>query len=330
MPFRPHFGLESYPFQLIPNPEYYFPGAEHQRILQALQFALGRQAGILKVTGDIGTGKTLLCHLLLRRIGERDDVAYLHAPHDDEALVVRTVCREFGLEPGEGDNPYEMLRAFLVERHAEGRLAVLVIDEAQALGRGGLEAVRLLSTLETETHKLLQIVLFGQTELDEMLRADGLRQLNQRIVFSFRTQPLSRAETRRYIEFRLDRARAEGVSFRIFTRGALRRLAAASGGIPRVANVLADKALLAAFAEGARTVTGRHVGKAVADSRTLLATRPGRRPAWVMAAAAGAAAVVVLALLAMGAGGLPAVGDTAGAFREQVQRHLGGAAEAGR
>ena len=301
MPFLAHFGLKEHPFTLMPNTEYFFPAHQYASIMASLKGALERETGIIKVVGEIGTGKTLLCRMLLRSLIESEVVAYVNAPQADERMIVRTVLAEFGLTMRPGTNPYGTLSNFLIEQHALGRRVVLVVDEAQALGRAGLEAIRLLSNLESERSKLLQIVLFGQTELDDLLADPALRQLNQRIAFSFSTQPLTRAETRRYIEHRLQISRRPGVQFRVFDTKALDLIAHASRGTPRVINILADKALLAAFSAGSPQVRAEHAEEAVADSPTLVRRLPlfrralGRRLLWgVIALELVAAAAVVL------------------------------------
>lgn len=284
MPYLAHFALASPPFGLTPNTEQYFPTANNTHILQSLQYAAQERGGILKVVGDVGTGKTMLCRLLLRALLKTGStlrgtaapdaaaVAYLNAPQPDGEWLLSSLCMEFGLD-GEGRRAQLMhrLNTFLLEKHAEGRPCVVVVDEAQALGAEGLEAIRLLSNLETETAKLLQIVLFGQPELDALLARPDLRQINQRIAFSFSTQPLSEAEAESYLQHRVRCARVPGLGFPVFDQAALRLLARASRGVPRVLNILADKTLLIAYGEGAMPAGASHVKKAVEDSRQIAA-----------------------------------------------------------
>lgn len=283
MPYLAHFALAVHPFGLTPNTEQYFPTANNTHILQSLQYATAKRGGILKVVGDVGTGKTMLCRLLLRALMDNPDtrggVAYLNAPQADGEWLLAALCIEFGLDGG-GNRAELMhrLNQFLVAAHAEGRTCVVVVDEAQALGPAGLETIRLLSNLETETAKLLQIVLFGQPELDALLARPDLRQINQRIVFAFNTQPLSEPEVGAYVQHRLRCSRLPGVEFPVLTPPALDLLARASRGVPRVVNILADKALMIAFGENAMPVTEAHVGKAVADSRAIVGDVPLRRP----------------------------------------------------
>lgn len=271
MPYLAHFGLQDHPFSLTPNVDYYYPTQENTNIIASLEFALRRESGIVKIVGEVGTGKTLLCRLLINKLIETEAVAYINAPQADAKSIIQTVCDEFGVAIGDEASPYAALNRFLVEEHAKGRLAVVVIDEAQHLGKAGLEAIRLVSNLETERSKLLQVVMFGQTELDELLRDPSLRQLNQRVVFSFSTKPLTEAEARRYVAHRLKVSRRRGVDYDIFAEDALTTIARRTAGIPRVINIIADKAMLVAFSEGSPTVRRSHVLEAIKDTPGLVA-----------------------------------------------------------
>ncbi len=191
MPFLTHFGLTERPFALTPNSALYYPSESHQQVFDSLLYAVDRGEGIVKVSGEVGTGKTLLCRLLIAELIKSKAVAYIINPQDDSDWVVGAVCREFGLDPDGTGDPFHMLNAFLLEQYRDGRSAVLLVDEAQALGVVGLESVRRLSNLETDTTKLLQTILFGQPELDRLLQTHDLRQLNQRVAFSFALRPLS-------------------------------------------------------------------------------------------------------------------------------------------
>lgn len=298
MPYLDHFGLTEHPFTLTPNTAYFFPTRDHLNILASLRFALQREVGIIKVVGEIGTGKTLLCRLLLTELMEQGDtVAYVSALPGKVEAVVRTVIEEFGLDPDASPNPLSTLGTLLFEQHARGRRVVIVVDEAQALGREGLEAVRLLSNLESDRAKLLQIVLFGQTELDDLLSDPSLRQLRQRIVFSFATKPLTERESTEYLAHRLNKARRVGGDYEILAPSALRLIVRRCQGAPRLLNIVADKALLAAFADGAQVVQRRHAAKAIADSRELMPAKPVPRRRVAMLAACLAASLAALAVL---------------------------------
>lgn len=298
MPYLAHFGLKEHPFTLTPNIDFYYPTQETANIVASLDFALHRESGIVKVVGEVGTGKTLLCRLLMHKLEASERVAYINAPQADVQTIVRMVCDEFGVTPGPDDGtPFAALNRFLVDTHSEGKLAVVVVDEAQHLGKEGLEAVRLISNLETERSKLLQIVLFGQTELDELLSDPSLRQINQRVVFSFNTKPLSISEAKRYISHRIQVSRQSGITYEIYTEGALDLIARRSGGTPRVVNILADKSLVVAFSEGSPTVQKSHVLAAINDTSNLVtkSALPAWRPSWRSAVAAGLAATALAA-----------------------------------
>ncbi|CAA6605601.1 MSHA biogenesis protein MshM (fragment) [Rhodospirillaceae bacterium LM-1] len=308
MPYLAHFGLVEKPFTLTPNPELYMHTADHTGIAQAVVYALKQQAGVIKVVGDIGTGKTMLCRILLHALNDVQPLAYINAPERDEERLVDTVCTEFGVQPGSRESAYEALRHFLLEKHAQGHMPILIVDEAQALGVEGLESLRLLSNLETEHDKLLQIVLFGQPELDALLKRYELRQLNQRVVHSFYTRKLTSAEAEQYVRHRLSCTRRKGNRRELFSKGALALMAKSSRGIPRLLNILSEKALLVAYSETAPRVERSHVEDAIADSKDLLFSPVSildktttRRVLWAaLAAEAALAAVIALFLLPIG------------------------------
>ena len=300
MPYLAHFGLREHPFTLTPNTNQYYPVDKHVEIIQSIQFGIARNTGILKVVGDVGTGKTMLCRLLLRKlVTDNDAVAYLNAPQVDPDSLVGLVCAEFGLEAGTKAQMLQNLNGFLLEQHALGRNAVLIVDEAQALGAAGLEAVRLLSNLETERSKLLQIVMFGQSELDDLLAQPNLRQINQRIGFSFNTGPLTIAEAVHYMTHRVKCSRVEGVDFPVFTDGAMESIAQAAGYVPRVINILADKALLVSYGEGAIQVTAAHAEAAIDDSPQIARKMTPLKRGWVRQALIGVIALEAAAVIAL-------------------------------
>ncbi|MFP5382133.1 MAG: ExeA family protein [Gammaproteobacteria bacterium] len=290
-----HFGLAEAPFGLTPDTDYFYASPPHQEALNTLLYALQNGEGFIRIVGAVGTGKTLLCRTLLASLPPQCHALYLPNPAIEPAGILHAVADELGLELAPGDNLYRVhkaLHARLIELARCGIRAVLVIDEAQAMSRQCLEAVRLLSNLETEKRKLLAIVLLGQPELDAQL--DAIPQFKTRISFHDNLRPLTRAELDAYIAHRLQRAGHDARWGMPFSAGALGMLHAASGGVPRVANILAHKALLLAYGKG-RASAGRREMRAAARD-TLAAQAPRRGRLWllllvaVLAGAAGVAA----------------------------------------
>lgn len=278
--YQQHFGLRAAPFGLTPDTEFFFSRASHQAALNMLLLALRSGEGFLKVTGEIGLGKTTLCRRLLRALAEDGGAtwttAYLPNPAGTRGALILMVAEELGCVPRsapqrEPDLLLGSIQQKLLKIAQTGARTVLVVDEAQALPDEVLEAVRLLTNLETERDKLLQLVLFGQPELDQRLARPQLRQLRQRIGFSHRLQPLSRVQFLAYVEHRLQVA---GGSPGLFSAAALDLLFRASRGVPRTANILLHKSLLAAFGPGAAQVSRAHALAAVQDTDTA------RLPLW--------------------------------------------------
>lgn len=261
-----HFGLRTAPFGITPDPAFFYTGNTRGELLDALLYAVTQGEGIIKLTGEVGSGKTMLCRMLAERLPPHVDVVYLLNPRLEPDEVLHAIAAELGLEL-DGCRADAVLRALhgeLIARHAAGRQVVLLAEEAQAMPGATLEALRLLTNLETASHKLLQIVLFGQPELQQTLDLPQFRQLKERITHSFSVPCLPQALLNDYLMCRL--AAAGRTAPLVFTPAALRRLARSSQGIVRRVNILADKALLAAFADDARQVHGRHVRLAIADS----------------------------------------------------------------
>jgi len=275
MPFLEHFGLTERPFALTPNSGLYYPSKAHHEVLTSLMHAIDQGEGVIKVSGEVGTGKTLLCRMVTAEMLKTKEVAYIINPQTDPNWIIGAVCREFGLDPEKTDDRLHLLNSFLLRQYAAGRGVVLVIDEAQALGIDGLETVRRLSNLETDQTKLMQTVLFGQPELDELLDQRKLRQLNQRIGYSFTLPPLSVKQTGDYIHHRIQLSRVEGGTTKpLFNARAVKAIARASRGIPRITNIIADKSLLAAFAKRDQRVTARHVDEAIKVTRRVIDQLP--------------------------------------------------------
>ncbi|MDE8811938.1 MSHA fimbrial biogenesis protein MshM [Aeromonas hydrophila] len=261
-----HFGLQEAPFGLTPNTGFYYGLPPHEEALQVLNWALAQGEGFIKVTGEVGTGKTLLCRKLLSELGSEERpvrLAWLPNPHLNPAELRIALALELGLavrDQSELDLT-DRIHRHLIALHQQGSRVVVLIDEAQALPDETLEAIRLFGNLETESSKLLQIVLFGQPELDARLAKPHLRQLRQRIGFSYCLRPLRFDETRAYLEHRLQISGYRGAP--LFGGRALRQLWRASRGIPRLINILAQKCLMLAYGQGARQIDSRLVRLAV-------------------------------------------------------------------
>lgn len=261
-----HFGLKKIPFGITPDTEFVYPSNSHLEGLNLLHFALASGEGFVKVVGEIGTGKTLLCRNFLAELGPEWKTAYLLNPQMEPLAFLREVADDLGTADGEPDAAHvvKRLNRRLLDLARKGKKVVLCIDEAQTMPRQTLEGLRLLSNLETEKRKLLHIVLFGQPELDEMLEAHSVRQLKQRIAFHHQLQRMDEEETARYVDLRL-RVAGHGDE-PIFSAAGLKALHHHSGGTPRLVNILAHKALLAAFGEGYLLLAPRHIEAAAGDT----------------------------------------------------------------
>lgn len=270
--YLPFFGLDELPFSLTPDTAFYFGNPAHQEALNTLLIALQMGEGFIKVTGEVGTGKTLICRKLLRELaGDGAFVsAYIPHPASTHTALRYALADELGINYFRNMGQHkvmQLINACLVEHRAAGRKVVLIIDEAQALPEDCLEAVRLLTNLETEKSKLLQVVLFGQPELDRYLARPSVRQLRQRITFSYTLTPMDSRGVAGYLTHRLAIAGYTGP--RLFDAWAVREIARASGGVPRLVNILAHKSLLAAFGEGRAAVMRRHLRRAIADTESV-------------------------------------------------------------
>jgi general secretion pathway protein A len=281
--YTAHYGLREKPFSLTPDPRYLFLSSSHREALAHVLYGVEQGEGFIAVTGEVGTGKTTICRTLLERLGPETEVAFVFDPLLTPDELLRAVCAEFGLQIAQR-SPAELsdsLNRFLLDANRKGRRVVLVVDEAQNLPVATLEQIRLLSNLETSTTKLIQILLFGQPELDEMLESAELRQLRQRITVRYRLHALARGEAREYVRHRV--RVAAGGEREVFTAAALREIERRGRGIPRLVNLLADRALLAGYAEGAPYVDRAQVDRA---AREILRARGARRSSWWRPAAA--------------------------------------------
>ena len=265
--YYPHFGLKEPPFKITPNTDFFFSGGNRGAILDALVYAIANGEGIIKVVGEVGSGKTMLCRMLQTILPEKIESIYLANPSVAPEDVLYAIAFELQLKlPKNADRLKVMqeLQAYLLSRHAEGRQVVIFVEEAQGMPLATLEEIRLLSNLETKQDKLLQIVLFGQPELDENLNQEDIRQLRERITHRFNLQPLHTKDVGEYLIFRLRAAGYHGPH--LFKDASIKKLSMASEGLVRRVNILADKALLAAFADNVYQVTPKHVDAAIKDS----------------------------------------------------------------
>ena len=291
-----HFGLSEPPFRITPHTDFFFDGADRGATLEALVYSILHDEGIVKVSGEVGSGKTMLCRVLMERLPAHVETVYLATPSlaRDEIFAALSDELELALPDSRATAALRALQEHLIRLYAAGRRVVVLIDEAHVMPDETLEQVRLLSNLESNRHKLLQIVLFGQPELDETLAKPSLRQLRDRITHSFRTRPLSEAEVSKYVSFRMRAAGYRGPD--VFSPNAIGLIARAASGLTRRINILADKALLSAFTENSHAVTDRQVRAAIADSEFAAVRRP-RRTALYVGVAALAVGVLIGALV---------------------------------
>lgn len=264
-----HFGLQQTPFSLTPNTAFYVDLPQHHEALEVLNTALNVGEGFIKVTGEVGTGKTMLCRKLMNDAPEDWVIAYIPDPYLSPLELRWAFATELGLKHADTVDNQQLLQLLqhrLVALVAEGKRVVLIIDEAQALPDDTLEALRLLTNLETEQRKLLQVVLFGQPELDKRLASYKFRQLRQRVSFSYLLRGMSFYEVQAYISTRIDIA---GVRQPLFSPGALKAIWKYSRGIPRLVNVLSHKGLMLAFGENKLQVDTKHLRYAAKDTEDV-------------------------------------------------------------
>lgn len=268
------YGLREKPFSLTPDPRFLFLSESHREALAHLLYGIEQSEGFMAVTGEVGTGKTTLCRAVLQRLEADTEVAFVFNPMSSPEDLLRAISMEFGLIT-EGYSRADLnhqLNEFLLDTSRKGKRALLIVDEAQNLAPATLEEIRLLSNLETSTSKLIQILLFGQPELDDMLDSRELRQLRQRITVRWSLKPLTTAETREYVCHRL--RIAAGRECDLFSDKALREVRRRARGIPRLINVLCDRALLAGYASGDPRVGPKSIDRA---AREILSSGPRRR-----------------------------------------------------
>ena len=320
------YGLEQAPFSITPDPHYVFLSEHHRDALAHLLYGIrqGGGGGFVQLTGEVGTGKTTLSRLLLNQLPENTHAALVLNPRLEPAELLQTICEELGLSVGSkagapaavtgtgkrksraavpkppgGKAMFDALSAYLLEAYAKGDKVVLIIDEAQNLSTDALEQVRLLTNLETETQKLLQIILIGQPELRETLARPELRQLAQRITARYHLRPLDQAGTAAYLRHRLTTA---GAARFPFSADAVRRVHRRSGGVPRLINVIAERALLGGYAHDLLTIDANTVDRAANEALAPSAQtgmQHDRKPLWIVAALALAVAVIAFGLSRM-------------------------------
>jgi MSHA biogenesis protein MshM len=262
-----YFGLNEAPFSLTPDTDFFFDYQSHQEALNVLLVALRSGEGFIKVTGEVGTGKTLVCRKLMGMLEAEFVIAYIPNPMLNPNAFRSALADELEIQFARNIGQHRLLKLInerLIELNREGRKVIVLIDEAQTMPEDTMESLRLLTNLETEKFKLMQVVLFGQPELDARLNQDSVRQLKQRITFSYVIKPMSREHIGGYIQHRMIVAGFDGAD--LFTTGAVKEIARASKGIPRLINILSHKSLLATFGKGDRSVDKPHVRMAIKDT----------------------------------------------------------------
>jgi MSHA biogenesis protein MshM len=265
--YNAHFGLREVPFGITPDTSFFFTSPHSQEALNTLLVAARNGEGFIKITGEVGTGKTLLCRKFMLTLDDEFVTAYIPNPYLEPRTLMLALADELEVTLEKDVDQHQLLKSLmnrLVELAGQGKRVLLCLDEAQAIPVESLEALRLLTNLETEKRKLLQIVLFGQPELNRNLALDSIRQLAQRITFHYHLGPLTRDDLDYYIAHRLRVAGFTGG--RLFTRGAVAMLYSASGGIPRLVNILANKALMLSYGQGKQLVSRAHVRDAARDT----------------------------------------------------------------
>ena len=296
------FGLTEAPFSITPDPAFVYLSAAHRDALAHLLYGVGKggAGGFVQLTGEVGTGKTTLCRCLLEQVPEFTSIALVLNPMLTPRELLATICEELGVDTScisqSSKALVDALNAFLLHQHSQGRRVVVVIDEAQNLSPDALEQVRLLTNLETAKHKLLQMVLLGQPELRQLLQRQSLRQLAQRITARYHLSPLGETDTCAYVRHRMQVA---GARQNPFKRSATRALYQRSGGVPRLINIIADRALTAAYARESNVVDAAMVN-AAANEVQPSESRVRRNPWPVLAAAIAAMALALISVLIWG------------------------------
>lgn len=265
-----HFNLTEFPFVLTPNTQYFCNLPSYQDALNVLLLSLRSGEGFIKITGEVGVGKTMLCRELLNKISNEYSIAYIPNPPTTSSDLHKALAQELGIALDHINEQYDLLKIInekLLEICQSGKKVVIIIDEAQVISEKGLEGLRLLSNLETESRKLLHITLFGQPELDKKLAKKSLRQLKQRIAFSYNLRPINKKELTTYVYHRLTKAGNKYTD--LFSRQAIFLLSKASMGTPRLINILCHKALMSAYGKGKRVVGSKEMFNAILDTDSI-------------------------------------------------------------
>jgi type II secretory pathway predicted ATPase ExeA len=292
MDYLTFYNLNDDPFRLTPDPAYYYPSSEHNEILTSLDFAIEQKEGFSLVVGEPGTGKTTILRILIDHWKEKADIALVMTPRLSPEEFLQAVLEDIHVKLKK-INKNEMLKAFrdiLIEHSRIGKRVIIIVDEAQNVPDDTLEELRLLSNLETEKEKLLQIILLGQPELKKRLEADHLKQLNQRITIRATLRPLTRSETSDYVNFRLIKAGRGSVTFDDNARKAIFKI---SKGIPRIINIVSSRAIMAAFVSGSAAIKKKHVKYAIEH----LSDKPSSKKYFAYAAYGALAAVLIFAIM---------------------------------
>jgi general secretion pathway protein A len=296
--YKQYFGFVDAPFSIAPDPRYLYLSDRHREALAHLIYGVGDQGGFVLLTGEVGTGKTTICRSLLQQLPPKTDVAYIVNPKQTINQLLISITTDFGIFFDEDDTSKDLidhLNRYLLRSHAEGRNAVLIIDEAQNLSVEVLEQLRLLTNLETNEKKLLQLVLLGQPELNVLLARKELRQLEQRVTARFHLKPLSKEEVAHYIEHRLSVA---GSRENLFSPAAVNKIYKASGGIPRLINKICDRCLLGIYSQDQHQVSRQVVGRAVKELSGNGSVSDKKKYSWLLLAV-GVSVVVVVLLMVM-------------------------------
>ena len=284
--YQEYFGLTEAPFSITPDTSYFYAHGHYSEALNTLLVALRSGEGFIKVTGEVGTGKTLLCRKLLNTVEERFVTAYIPNPMLTPYGLQSAVADELGLDMTRHYGHHQLLKMInnrLLELTAEGKNVVLCIDEAQAMPVETMEGLRLLTNLETEKQKLLQVILFGQPELDDNLNEKNIRQLKQRITFSYQLKPIDREGMESYLVHRLGVAGYKGSN--LFDVKAMKRLFQASRGIPRLINILSHKSMMSAYGQGTKYVDVGNMQAAIKDTEDAQLSHANKKGYnWLIAA----------------------------------------------